>query len=119
MKKKELKSALYSAQMRTNQLLEEREYLLEEVSRYEPFARAGGALMEALRDTARVLAFGQKKYPKNDWQEMSSRCHVDAALRHLGRASDLGIDDESGSLHYYHAITRLLMAAAVELGDKK
>ena len=115
---KELEAELYESRMRVNQLLDEREHLLREASVYESFALSGCGLPGVLLSVSRVLTFGRKKYPDNDWQEMSSRTHVDAALRHIGRSSDLGADEESDELHYAHAIARLMMAAAVELGGE-
>lgn len=65
-----------------------------------------------LREVAKVLTFGARKYAPNNWKKVTppSR-YFDAALRHLA-AYEEGEDDdeESGLSHLAHAASCLLIA---------
>ena len=64
---------------------------------------------EAMKEMAKVLTYGAKKYKPNNWQkaEDTSR-YVDALYRHLEawRAGEK-VDEESGLSHLSHALTNI------------
>lgn len=61
----------------------------------------------ALREEAKVLAYGAKKYQRNNWKEEPVLNHtrlLDACLRHItAYASGEDLDPESGLSHLAHA----------------
>lgn len=75
----------------------------------ETVKKAG--LEEALGQVAKVLAFGQQKYPSNDWNTYPPEKHLHAILRHLGRGDAL--DEETGLPHAAHAAARCMMLLGV------
>lgn len=77
----------------------------------ETVKKAG--LIEAIKNMNEVLAFGQQKYPNNDWATYPPEKHLHAILRHLGRGDAL--DEETGLPHAAHAAARCLMLLGVIL----
>ncbi len=59
---------------------------------------------EYLEGTARVLAFGAKKYEADNWRlGISYRRLISAAYRHLGEINKgIDLDPETGESHAYH-----------------
>lgn len=68
---------------------------------------------KALRQVARVLTFGAKKYGANNWQGVEGERYEDAFLRHYEswRGGER-FDEESGLPHLAHATCCLLFMLA-------
>lgn len=65
----------------------------------------------ALQLAGEVLAFGEKKYPNEEWKRMSSEEHIAASMRHLLEHLSGNLNDsESLKLHLAHSLVRLGMA---------
>ena len=64
----------------------------------------------ALKELAKVLTYGAKKYKPNNWRKIDNPDrYIDALYRHLEawRAGE-EIDKESGLLHLSHALTNIV-----------
>ena len=64
----------------------------------------------ALKELAKVLTYGAKKYKPNNWRKINNPDrYIDALYRHLEawRAGE-EIDKESGLLHLSHALTNIV-----------
>lgn len=66
-----------------------------------------------LEGIARVMAFGAKKYGRNNWRNgMDWSRLIDAGLRHVEAFNDgEDRDPETGELHLYHALCCFLFLA--------
>jgi hypothetical protein len=65
---------------------------------------------EALFDVAQVMAFGEKKYGRNNWRSgMDWERLIGSTLRHIGKwQMKQTLDEESGLNHLAHATCCLL-----------
>jgi len=65
----------------------------------------------ALRETAKVLLYGERKYAAYNWRKgLSQRRTLGAALRHIYAHLDGEDLDESGELHLAHAMCEIMFA---------
>ena len=64
---------------------------------------------KAMRELAKVLTYGAKKYKPNNWQKVDdSTRYIDALYRHLEAwRSGEKLDSESGLSHLSHALTNI------------
>ena len=85
-------------------LIEQRDAAIAELQRFAPLQASG--LWDTFGMVLDVLAYGQKKYPDNDWAGMTPQQHRDAMMRHVWDREEV---DESGHLSLAHAATRALM----------
>lgn len=74
-------------------------------------------MAKSLREVARVVEYGYKSHPSDDWKDAPSDAHVSAALRHI--LSINGEIDESGLDHLAHAACRILYALEVKLAARE
>ena len=74
----------------------------------------------ALKATARVLAFGAKKYGVHNWRGGMEHSRLSsAALRHIFSYTDgQNLDPESGEEHLAHAICCLMMLLEFRIDRK-
>lgn len=73
----------------------------------------------ALEEAARVMAFGEDKYDRDNWRKGTVDRYVAAALRHLFAHSDpdyLDVDFESGYDHLSHALCCVIFAVSIKKG---
>lgn len=74
----------------------------------------------AMKELAKVLTYGAKKYKANNWQEVDdTERYIDALYRHLEawRAGEK-VDEESGLSHLSHALTNVAFLIHFEDIDK-
>jgi len=75
----------------------------------------------ALKETARVLAFGAKKYAPDNWKKLDNlhKRYIGAALRHINddNIAPGHIDEESGLDGIAHAICCLMFILEKRLED--
>lgn len=93
-------------------LIEQRDAAIAELQRFAPLQASG--LWDTFGLVLDVLAYGQEKYPANDWAGMTPQQHRDAMMRH---AWDRDAVDESGHPSLAHAATRALMLLHVAEGS--
>lgn len=79
--------------------------------------------IEALEESVRVMMFGKNKYGRDNWKFVAEakRRYLDAALRHLAfyQKDPQSVDEESGLLHIYHALTNLAFLSYFESLENK
>jgi len=63
----------------------------------------------ALREVAKVMEFGARKYGPNTWSQVDAQRYLAAAYRHINAHHiGMGEDKESGIDHLAHAIVNLM-----------
>lgn len=75
---------------------------------------------KALLEVGKVLDFGAEKQAENNWRHLQQERLIAAALRHImhHQAGEL-LDSETGLQHLTHAITSLLMASELNIGQAR